>query len=169
MANIPESENGGSVAQTEVKYGQRLGKEGKLRLGCSAVIFDRTHQKVLLTRRADNGLWCLPGGAMEAGESAAEACEREVLEETGLSVRVTRLIGVYSDPNQLVVYPDGYKAFVVALSFEAEITGGQLGLSDETTEFGYFTLRQIEGMELLGHHKERIQDACTGQVSAYIK
>lgn len=157
------------MAQTEVRYGNRLGREGKVRLGCSAAIFDGTHQKVLLTRRADNGLWCLPGGALEAGESAAEACEREVLEETGLSVRVTRLIGVYSDPDQLVVYPDGYKAFIVGLCFEAEIIGGRLGLSSETTEFGYYALKQIEGMKLLGHHKERIEDALAGQASAFIK
>lgn len=157
------------MAQTQVLYGDRLGKEGKVRIGCSATIFNAAHQKVLLTRRADNGLWCLPGGALEAGESAAEACEREVLEETGLSVRATRLIGVYSDPHQLIVYPDGHKAFIIALSFEAEIIGGELGLSDETTEYGYFTREQIKGMELLGHHAERIEDAFAGQSAAFIK
>jgi ADP-ribose pyrophosphatase YjhB (NUDIX family) len=44
-------------------------------LGCSAAIFDE-RGRILLTRRADNGQWCLPGGRMESGESAAEACER---------------------------------------------------------------------------------------------
>ena len=67
---------------------------------------------------------------MESGESAAQACEREVWEETGLKVRVTRLIGVYSNPDQLVIYPDGNKAFFVVLSFEAEIISGELGLSE---------------------------------------
>ncbi|HNB36321.1 MAG TPA: NUDIX domain-containing protein, partial [Anaerolineales bacterium] len=61
---------------TQVIYGPRLGKEGNIRVGCSAVIFDETRQKVLLTQRADNGRWCLPGGQLEAGESVAEACER---------------------------------------------------------------------------------------------
>jgi 8-oxo-dGTP pyrophosphatase MutT (NUDIX family) len=92
---------------SQVLYGPRLGKEGKLRVGCSATIFDSKREKVLLTQRTDNGRWCLPGGMMESGESVAEACEREVWEETGLHVRITRLIGVYSDPDQLVVYPDG--------------------------------------------------------------
>lgn len=90
------------MAQTQVLYGERFGKQGELRVGCSATIFDEKREKVLLTRRADNGRWCLPGGRMESGESAAEACEREVLEETGLTVRVTRLVGVYSNPDQLV-------------------------------------------------------------------
>src|SRR5262245_20682598 len=116
---------------TQILYGDRLGKDGKIRLGSSAVIFDETRTKVLLTRRTDNGLWCLPGGAMDSGESAAEGCEREVLEETGLGVRVKRLVGVYSDPNQLIVYPDGHKAHIVALSFEVEIIHGVPGLSNE--------------------------------------
>src|ERR1044071_760849 len=73
---------------------------------------------------------------MEAGEYAAEACIREVWEETGLSVRVKRLVGVYSNPNQLVVYPDGNKVHIVVMSFEVEVIGGELGLSNETTEAG---------------------------------
>ena len=84
---------------TKILYGTRLGKNGELRVGCSATIFDKSHQKVLLTRRLDNGLWCLPGGHMESGESVEECCMREVFEETGLQVRVKRLPGVYSDPN----------------------------------------------------------------------
>lgn len=79
----------------------------------------------MLTRRADNGRWCLLGGGMESGESATEACEREVLEETGLTVRVKRLIGVYSNPNQLVIYPDGNKAHFVVLSFETQVIDGE--------------------------------------------
>jgi ADP-ribose pyrophosphatase YjhB (NUDIX family) len=153
---------------TQVLYGPRLGKQGKIRLGCSAAIFDE-QGRILLTRRADNGQWCLPGGRMESGESAAEACEREVFEETGLNVRVKRLVGVYSHPDQLVIYPDGNKVHVVALHFEAEITGGELGLSNETTDFGYFTFEEIEGLELLGRHKERIIDTMANQSEAFIK
>lgn len=153
---------------TQVLYGPRLGREGKVRLGCSAAIFDQ-QGRVLLTRRADNGQWCLPGGRMESGESAAEACEREVLEETGLRVRVRRLVGVYSHPDQLVIYPDGNKAHIVALHFEAQVAGGTLGLSDETTDFGYFTPEEIQGMDMLGRHKERVIDTLENHPEALIK
>ena len=64
-------------------YGDRIGKLGEIVPACDAVIFDSTGDKVLLTRRTDNGRWCLPGGAMDPGESASECCAREVLEETG--------------------------------------------------------------------------------------
>ena len=153
---------------TKVIFGERVGREGILRLGCSAVIFTDGREKVLLTRRTDNGQWCLPGGGMEPGESAAEACLREVWEETGLRVRVLRLIGVYSNPNQLVVYPDGNKVHMVVLSFEAEVTGGELGLSNETTDFGYYTLEEAAGMDIIGNHFQRIEDARLGLPSTLV-
>jgi 8-oxo-dGTP pyrophosphatase MutT (NUDIX family) len=154
---------------TQVIYGPRFGKEGTLRLGCSAVLFDDARQKVLLTQRADNGRWCLPGGQLEPGESVIEACEREVWEETGLKVRAKKLIGVYSNPDQLVIYKDGNKAFFVVLNFEVEIMGGELGLSNETTAFGYFTLEEMEFMPMHGQHKERVIDALEENSAALIK
>ncbi len=153
---------------TQVFYGPGLGKEGTLRLGTSAIIFDQDG-KFLLTKREDNGQWCLPGGAVEAGESVAEACIREVFEETGLNVRVKRLVGVYSHPDQLVMYKDGNKAFIVAIHFEAEILGGELGLSNETTDFGFFALEEIADLPFLGRHKERILDTLACHREAVIK
>lgn len=147
---------------TQVVYGPRLGKEGQLRVGCSAVIFDETREKVLLTQRADNGRWCLPGGHMESGESAAEACEREVWEETGLKVRAMRLLGVYSNPDQLVIYEDGNKAFFVVLNFEVQVLEGKVGLSDETTDFGWFSLSEMASMRMHANHQMRVEDALRG-------
>ncbi|HEY2980527.1 MAG TPA: NUDIX domain-containing protein [Anaerolineales bacterium] len=157
------------MQNTQVLYGPRLSKEGELRIGCSGVILDEKREKALLTRRADNGRWCLPGGMMEAGESAAEACAREVREETGLRVRVKRLIGVYSDPDQLVIYPDGEKVHFVILSFEAEVLDGALVLSAETTEVGFFAIAEMDSMPMHGHHKERVEDALLHQSEALIK
>lgn len=151
---------------SQIIYGPRLGKEGELRVGCSATLFDETRQKVLLTQRMDNGRWCLPGGHMEAGESAAEACEREVWEETGLKVRATKLLGVYSNPDQLVIYADGQKAFFVVLNFEVQLIEGTLGLSNETTAFGYFSLEEMESMPMHGEHKLRVEDAMRGGEAA---
>ncbi len=147
----------------EMIYGERIGKEGKLTVACSAVIFDEGREKILLTRRRDNGRWCLPGGHMEVGESVAEACAREVEEETGLQVQIRRLIGVYSSPHMLLTYADGNRYHMVALCFEAEVKGGELGLSDETTEVGYFTVAEIEMMDVMEHNRPRIRDAMSGQ------
>lgn len=153
---------------TKIIYGDRIAKQGKIRLGCSAAIFDE-QERVLLTKRRDNSQWCLPSGGVEPGESVAEACEREVFEETGLSVRVKRFVGVYSHPDQLTVYSETDKFQIIALHFEAEVMGGELGLSDETSDVGYFTMKEIEGLEMLGRHKERIIDTLSNQKEAFVR
>src|SRR5207244_330758 len=98
-------------------YGPRIAAGAPLMLGCLATLFDVTGQKVLLTQRGDNGQWVLPGGAMESGESLAEACAREMLEETGVTVRVARLLGVYSDPDMLVTYSSGARYHLITHNF----------------------------------------------------
>jgi ADP-ribose pyrophosphatase YjhB (NUDIX family) len=148
---------------TRILFGDRIGKTGELRLGACAVIFNKDRIKVLLTRRADNGLWCLPGGKMESGESIDECCQREVFEETGLQIQTRRLIAVYSNRDQLVVYPDGNKVQIVVLSFEVDVIGGTLGLSNETTAADYFSLSEMESMPMHGRHMERVKDALTNQ------
>lgn len=150
-------------------FGDRIGKNAQLRAGCSAIIYGETKEQVLLTRRTDNGRWCLPGGAMDPGESASEACAREVLEETGLIVEVGKLVGVYTTPNMLIEYADGNRIQGVSLSFEAQAIGGELCLSDETTEFGYFSMEQIKQMDLMDHHFQRITDSQAGQEAAYVR
>ena len=153
---------------TQVLYGERMSREGRLRLGCTAAIFDE-QGRIFLTRRTDNGQWCLPGGGMEPGESVAEACEREVWEETRLRVRVVRLVGVYSHPDQLVIYPDGNKAHIVALHFEAEMIDGTPALSNETTDFGYFSVEELAALDMFGRHQERILDTLEKRLHALIK
>jgi ADP-ribose pyrophosphatase YjhB (NUDIX family) len=154
---------------THILYGERISKQARLRLGCSAVLFDSKREKVLLTRRADNGEWCLPGGAIDAGESVAEGCEREVREETGLLVRVTRLTGVYSDPHNVAVYPDGNQAHIVALNFEVELLSGEPVLTDETTGVDWFPVNAAVAMDLYHAHAERVRDALAGQAAAFIR
>lgn len=149
-------------------FGDHIGRRGQLRVGCGAVVRD-VEGRVLLTRRADNGRWCLPGGAMEPGESVEECCVREVREETGLEVRARRLIGVYSSPNRLVEYADGNRWQIVGVWFVADVVGGSLSLSDETTAHGYFPLDEIRAMDVLEYHRTVIEDALSGREAAYMR
>jgi ADP-ribose pyrophosphatase YjhB (NUDIX family) len=153
----------------KIVVGERIGKQARLTIGCSAIIFSEGREKILLTRRTDNGRWCLPGGAMEAGESLMEGCAREVMEETGLQVKVGRLIAVYSTPHRILEYADGNRRQLVSHSFEVEVIGGALTLSDETTEFGYFTVEEIAKLDLMEHHNERIEDCLTNQTIPFVK
>jgi 8-oxo-dGTP pyrophosphatase MutT (NUDIX family) len=150
-------------------FGERVAPQARLRPGASAIIFDSSREKVLLTRRSDNGRWCLPGGGMDPGESAEETCVREALEETGLQVRVTKLVGIYTSPNIMVEYADGGRVQPVSFSFEAEVIGGELSLSDETTEYGYFSVNVLNNLDLLEHHRQRIEDATQVQAAAFYR
>jgi ADP-ribose pyrophosphatase YjhB (NUDIX family) len=155
--------------KTQVLFGDHISKEGKIRLGCSVILFNETKDKVLLTRRSDNNQWCLPGGIIDPGESVTEGCEREVWEETSLSVRVVRLTGVYSNPNTITIYPDGNKAHVIVLNFIVEQIGGELSLSNETTDARYFPVSEAIRMDLFHSHAEIIQDALSGNAEAFIR
>jgi ADP-ribose pyrophosphatase YjhB (NUDIX family) len=106
---------------------------------------------------------------MESGESAAEACAREVWEETGLEVAVERLIGVYTNPHYLLEYADGNRFHLISLHFEARSVGGILGLSNETTEAGYFSRTEIAELDLMEHHVERIEDSFAAQAAAFVR
>ena len=149
------------MTKTTVVHGDRAGKNGKIRLGCSAVLLDETGSQVLLTRRSDNGMWCLPGGMIDPGESVTEACEREV--------RVVRLTGVYSSRDMLTIYPDGNKVQVVVLTFLVERIGGELGLSDETTDMRFFPVAEAVQMDLFHGHAGHLRDAVAGQTATFVR
>jgi 8-oxo-dGTP pyrophosphatase MutT (NUDIX family) len=153
----------------KILFGDRIGKMGKIRLGCSAVLLDENREKVLVTRRADNGQWCLPSGGAEAGESVIETCEREVQEETGLIVQVTRLTSVFGSPDRLVIYDDGNQFQFVILNFEVKWISGQPGLSDETIEIGFYSIPEIERMDIFSHHKQFIFDTLADQEATFIR
>lgn len=153
----------------QIIRGDRIGKTATLKVGCAAAIFDESGEKVLLTRRTDNGQWCLPGGGMDPGESAAEACIREVKEETGLDVSVTKLIAIYTSPHRVSRYADGNTFQFVSMQFAVAVEGGQLGLSDETTEFGYFSQDAINDIDLMWNHIERIPDIFAHATTTFIR
>lgn len=128
-----------------------------------AVIVAVIHEnKVLLTKREDFEVWCLPGGGVEEGESLAEAGIREAKEETGLDVELTRLVGVYSRMG-------GGMHDVHAVLYAAKPVGGTLTPQlNEVLEAAYFPFEQLPEEMLFGHRK-RIQDAMQGALGVSVK
>lgn len=117
--------------------------------------------KVLLTRREDFEVWCLPSGGVEEGESLAEAALRETKEETGVDVELTRLVGVYS---RLGGMPD-----VHAILFAGKPIGGELKPQPgETIEVKYFAFDELPN-EMAFAHKKRIADTFNGKSGMSVK
>lgn len=150
-------------------YGHRIGRYGHLTPCCCAIIFDESREKLLLTKRSDNQRWCLPGGAVESGESASEGCIREVLEETGLLISIEKLVGIYSNPHYLVEYPDGNRIQPFGICFEGIPRSGELCLSEETIGFGYFSLAQIDHLEVVQDDLIVIKDGFTNASKPFIR
>jgi len=120
--------------------------------GLAVIVAIMEEGKILLTKREDFEVWCLPGGGVEEGESLAEAGIREAREETGPEVELTRLVGVYSRLG-------GGLHDVHAVLYAAKPVGGELKLQPlETIDVAYFPFDQLPEEMLFGHRK-RIQDA----------
>lgn len=115
--------------------------------------------KVLLTKRRDFEVWCLPGGEVDAGETLAQAAIREVREEVGLTVQLERLVGIHSRPQWL-----SQGSHVVV--FAAKIIEGVLTVQpQEVLEARFFTKDELPSEMLLGHHQQ-ILDALRGVCGA---
>lgn len=127
------------------------------RIACSAII--ERGGDYLLARRRDIGWWNLPGGGLEAGETVEEGLLREVREEIGLTVRIVRLVGVYSKPqkNEVVL------TFLCKLTDETPPTA-----SAEVSEIGWFRPDALP-VDILPKHRQRVLDAAAGQPEAILR
>jgi len=143
---------------------QRSAEE--IRPGIAVILFDG-EGRVLLQKRADVGKWGLISGHMEPGETVEEAVIREVLEETGLQVKIERFIGVYTDPaSQIFAYPDGRTVHFVTLYFAVKVMDGDLKFSpripEESLELCFFPVEEIPE-DLIPMHPQWLEDAMSGR------
>lgn len=110
--------------------------------------------KILLTKREDFEVWCLPGGMAEPGESQAQTAIREAKEETGYDVQLNRLVGIYARI--------GGGQDIHGALFAAEIIGGVLKPQvEEVIDTGWFTLDDLPE-DLFWWHRPQIEDALNG-------
>ncbi|MEO1069338.1 MAG: NUDIX domain-containing protein [Cyanobacteria bacterium J06638_6] len=119
-------------------YGQRSAADiTQVRAGVGVFVGYEPH-RILLEKRSDCGLWGLPGGRIEAGESIEDSAIREVQEETGLAVQIVKLLGVYSSPaERIVTYPDNVVQLVDVIMY-GTILSGTLSCSSESEALEFF-------------------------------
>ena len=157
------------MANTEFNYCPRCATQlnheerfGKLRPVCpqcgwihfvdpkvAAAVLVTRNESVLLVRRDNEpfrGLWTLPAGFVNGGEDPTDAAERECLEETGLSVRVTRVYDIVSGRE----HPRGADFVIV---YEAEILGGEMKPDDDVDAVEWFDRGNLPPLAFLATKK----------------
>jgi 8-oxo-dGTP pyrophosphatase MutT (NUDIX family) len=105
--------------------------------------------QVLLVRRCDSGLWELPGGRVDVGESAVAAGVRETFEESGVQARITGLVGLYTDPAHVVRAVDGGVRQQFVVVFRARSAGGaSAGDGLETCDAAWVAPRHLHELDI---------------------
>jgi ADP-ribose pyrophosphatase YjhB (NUDIX family) len=115
----------------------------------SVLPIDRAGRLLLVRHAGHQDGWAVLGGAIEIGESPAQAAVRETREEIGVEIRLLRLVDVLGGPDYEVSYPNGDHAAYVTSVYEAEITSGLPEPADgELTEVAWFHPDQLPDLEL---------------------
>src|SRR3984885_8493795 len=105
--------------------------------------------EILLIRRSDNDNWALPGGAVDIGESLAQAAVRETWEETGIDCEVTGLSGIYTDPGHVMLYTsNGEVRQEFSIVLTARAIGGQPTPSSESSEVRWAALDDLGAFDM---------------------
>ncbi|MFJ6730445.1 MULTISPECIES: NUDIX domain-containing protein [unclassified Streptomyces] len=131
----------------------------------SAVVTDEAG-RILLQRRVDNGTWALPGGALHIGESLPECAVRETREETGIDVEVVGIVGTYSNPRHVFAYDDGEVRQEFSICFLARPVGGELAVSDESTDVRWFDPADVDELPMVAGVRKRVNDWRSGAMPA---
>jgi 8-oxo-dGTP diphosphatase len=125
----------------------RVGHDLLVMPGVAGLVLDG-QGRLLLQRRADNGVWGLPGGMVDPGEAPARTVVREVHEETGLVVRPERLAGVIGPHH--VVYPNTDVVEVTSSAFVCSVVGGRLQPVDgESSDLRFVPLDEMPASPFL--------------------
>ena len=117
-------------------------------------IYDDKNNFILIKRKNDpyKDCWAFPGGFVEYGETVENAARREAKEETSIDVELTKLVGVYSDPDR---DPRGHTVTVV---FLAKGNFDDRKADDDAKDIDIFSFEDLKNIDLAFDHGEIIKD-----------
>ena len=134
-----------SVQEVLEQYQDNMNHVSPISAADAAVFQD---EKVLLIKRADNGRWAFPGGLVEAGETLAEATQRELFEETNVRGQVSNLLGIFD--SRLWHSRTKSHMFICIFHVIMESTNPP-SAGPETTDVGFFSEKNLPDLSP-GHH-----------------
>jgi ADP-ribose pyrophosphatase YjhB (NUDIX family) len=124
--------------------------------------------RVLLIRRTDNGLWALPGGAQDFGESISQTAVRETKEETGIDIEVVGLVGIYTNPHHVVEYSDGEVRQQFSICLKGSYRSGQTTPSNESSEVQWVEQASLEDLAIHPSMRLRIDHGFESRAEPFI-
>ena len=130
-------------------------------VAASAFVVD-DQERLLMIRRTDSGLFALPGGRHELGETLTETAIRETVEETGVTIRVDGLVGIFSNPHHVVAFSDGEVRQEFSVCFRARPIGGTPRSSNESTDVDWVPRDQVAGLSIHPSIRLRIEHGYAG-------
>ncbi|MFI7603954.1 NUDIX domain-containing protein [Micromonospora sp. NPDC049366] len=155
------------MARTEHYHDPEAPKANSIVVAVSVFVRDELG-RVLLIRRSDNGLWSLPSGGQEIGETVAQTAVRETREETGITVEVAGLVGVYSDPGHVIAYSDGEVRQQFSLCFRAVPVAGEPTPSSESIDVRWVQHDELGDYDIHPSTLLRIQHGYEERAEPYI-
>lgn len=150
------------TVRTDYFYNEQAPKANSIKPASAVAIVNDS--KILMLKRSDNKKWTMPGGTLEFGESLIDCAVREVKEEAGLDVKITDIIGTYTDPNIVVSYSDGEVRQEFTVLYFGEYLGGKVSMDEESTEYQWININDVLSLELAASQRRRLND-----VIAYIE
>lgn len=135
-------------------------------IAASAFVLDE-RSRLLMIERTDSGLHALPGGTHELGETMTETAVRETEEETGITIKIIGLIGIYSNPAHVVEFSDGEVRQEFSICFRAEPIGGQPRSSDESRDVRWVSRDELPSLDIHPSIRLRIQHGFENRSQPY--
>ena len=115
--------------------------------------------EILMIRRTDNDNWAVPGGAVDLGESVAQAAVRETREESGIECEITGLVGIYSDPKHVLLYTsNGEVRQEFSIVLTARPLSGQPTPSSESSEVRWVPVSEVRDYTMDRSMRIRVND-----------
>jgi 8-oxo-dGTP pyrophosphatase MutT (NUDIX family) len=155
------------MARIEHYYNPDAPKANSIVVAVTVFVVD-DQDRVLLIQRTDNGLWALPGGAQDFGEYIAETAVRETREETGVDIRVTGIVGIYTNPNHVIEYSNGEVRQQFSICFRAEDLGGEPSTSDESSAVRWVARAELDTLDIHPSMRLRIDHGYQRNRDPYI-
>jgi 8-oxo-dGTP pyrophosphatase MutT (NUDIX family) len=114
--------------------------------------------QLLMIRRTDNDQWAIPGGKQEVGETPMQAARREVQEETGILCEITGLVGIFSNPRNVIEYTsNGEVRQEFSILFAGRTVGGEITPSTESREVEWCDRSAVLGLAMTAAQERRIR------------